>query len=39
MTLYEMVGLTSDEYELIVELLGREPNELEHVWSDVVGTL
>ncbi|MBO8167217.1 MAG: phosphoribosylformylglycinamidine synthase subunit PurL [Kosmotoga sp.] len=29
MTLYEMVGLTSDEYELIVELLGREPNELE----------
>jgi len=29
MTLYEMVGLTTDEYELIVELLGREPNELE----------
>jgi phosphoribosylformylglycinamidine (FGAM) synthase-like enzyme len=26
---YERVGLTSGEYDRIVEILGREPNELE----------
>ena len=27
--LYEKVGLTSEEYQRILDILGREPNELE----------
>ncbi|ACM60547.1 phosphoribosylformylglycinamidine synthase [Caldicellulosiruptor bescii] len=40
--LYEEVGLTYDEYKMIVEILGREPNELELnlfgvMWSEHCG--
>ncbi|BCS81110.1 phosphoribosylformylglycinamidine synthase subunit PurL [Anaerocellum diazotrophicum] len=40
--LYEEVGLTYDEYKMIVEILGREPNELEInlfgvMWSEHCG--
>ena len=29
MELYERIGLTAEEYQMIIEILGREPNELE----------
>lgn len=39
---FEKVGLTSEEYEMIIQLLGREPNELELnmygvMWSEHCG--
>ena len=39
--LFEELGLTTEEYETIVEILGREPNKVElgHVLGDVVRAL